>query len=104
MSSQIYPNWTGVAASVQVNSQDIASPANFNDLDPTAPTGRTNVTWGFTGSDVSASLQVSSNFSVSVNSTPYSDDYSASVNGVDRNFLVNSAILQNSKPIFVNGA
>lgn len=104
MSSQIYPNWTGTSASVQVNSQDISSPANFNNIDPIAPVGNTNVVWTFGSSNVSASLRVSSNFGVSVNSTPYSDDYDVFVNSVDQDFLVNSAIAQNSKPIFVNGA
>lgn len=103
MSSQIYPNWVGTVAAIQVNSNNIAPPANFNDSSPAAPTGNTNVSWNFGSSDVSG-LKVSDNFSVSINSTPYSDDYAASVNSVDQNFLVNSSVPQNSKPIFVNGA
>lgn len=105
MSTQIYPNAFGSSSSsVEVNGAAVPSPSNFNTTLPIAPTGSTNGTWSSDGAgNISVSLLVSTNASITVNSVPYSDDYEYFVNHVDKNNLINSTIPQNASPAYVNG-
>lgn len=104
MANQVFPNWTtGGSTGVEVNGSGVPGIANFNDNLPAAPSLAINAKWLADGSgEISASVQPG-NVSVAVAGIPVSDDYIFSVNGTDKEILVNSTLVQNTKPVFVNG-
>lgn len=105
MPTQIYPNsFGGSSSSVEVNGALVPGTPDFNSLLPVPTVGFTSVTWAFDPSgNILASMYVSTNASVTVNSVPYSDDFGVSVNSVDQDFLVNSSVPQNASPAYANG-
>lgn len=106
MANQVFPNWTGSgggSSSVEVNGAGVPGVPNFNQVTPPAPDFSINTSWRADGSGNISSALTPGNVSIAVAGVPVSDDYDFSVNGTDQSVLVNSTLVQNTKPVFVNG-